>query len=135
MNLISCIDLYLLEKIHPAKFFSVLCVNTSRLKLNFWKRSFRRRPQQVSLRPLQCDVEWFDCDRWKWQTMYISNFRGFILWNVFNSKSIILISITVLLFYLCINTTKYFQFLFHILHIGLHLRNPWRTWGFKKKQK
>ena len=30
---------------------------------------FRQRPQQV----MYCDVECFDCDRWKLQTMYISN--------------------------------------------------------------
>ena len=33
----SCIDLYLIEKICPAKFFSIHCVNTSGLKLNFEK--------------------------------------------------------------------------------------------------
>ena len=31
----SCIDLYLIEKVYPAKFFSIHCVNTSGLKLNF----------------------------------------------------------------------------------------------------
>ena len=62
----SCIDLYLIEKVYPAKFFSIHCVNTSGLKLNFEKgisiQCFRRRPQQVSLRPLHCDVECFDRD-------------------------------------------------------------------------
>ena len=40
LNLMSWTDLYLIEKIYPAKFFSVLCVNTSRLKLNFEKDDF-----------------------------------------------------------------------------------------------
>ena len=42
-----------------------------------WKgisiQCFWGRPQQVNLRPLHCDLECFDCDRWKSQTMYISN--------------------------------------------------------------
>ena len=65
----SCIDLYLIEKVYPATFFSIHCVNTSGLKLNFEKgisiQCFRRRPQQVSIRPvtLHCDIECFDCDR------------------------------------------------------------------------
>ena len=73
LNLMSCIDLYLMEKVYPAKLFSIHYVNTSGLKLNFEKgisiQCFRRRPQQVSLRPLHCDVEYFDCVRWKSQTM------------------------------------------------------------------
>ena len=56
-----CIDLYIIEKVYPAKFFSIHCVNTSGLKLNFEKgisiQCFRRRPQQVSLSPLHCDVD------------------------------------------------------------------------------
>ena len=59
-------DLYLTEKVYPVKFFSFHCVNTSALKLNFEKGismlCFRRRPQQVSLRPLHCKVGRFDCD-------------------------------------------------------------------------
>ena len=47
------------------------------IETQLWKGNsiqyFRRRPQQVSLRPLHCGVEWLDCDRWKSQTMYISN--------------------------------------------------------------
>ena len=47
-------------------FFSIHCVNTSGLKLNFEKgisiQCFRRRPQLVNLRPLRRDVECFDCD-------------------------------------------------------------------------
>ena len=72
-----CIDLYLIKKDYPAKCFSIHCVNTSGLKLNSEKgisiQCFRRRPQQVSLRPLHCDVECFDCDKWKSQTIFISN--------------------------------------------------------------
>ena len=53
----SCVDLYLIETVYPAKFFSIHCVNTSGLKLNFEKeisiQCFRRRPQHVSLRPLK----------------------------------------------------------------------------------
>ena len=70
--LMSCIDLYLIEKIYPAKLFSIHCVNTSGLKLNISIQCFRRRPQQVSLRPLHRDVDSFNCDRWTSQTMYIS---------------------------------------------------------------
>ena len=33
----SCIDLNLIEIVYPAKFFSIHCVNTSGLKLNFEK--------------------------------------------------------------------------------------------------
>ena len=48
----SCIELYLIEKVYPAKFFSIHCVNTSGLKLNFEKgisiQCFRPRPPQVS---------------------------------------------------------------------------------------
>ena len=33
----SCIDLYIIEKVYPAKFFSIHCVNTGGLKLNFEK--------------------------------------------------------------------------------------------------
>ena len=62
-----CINLYLIEKVYPAKFFSIYCVNTSGLKLNFEKgisfQCFQRLPQQVSVRPLHCEVECFDCDR------------------------------------------------------------------------
>ena len=36
----SCIDLYLIEKVYPAKFFSIHCVNTSRLKLSFQSNVF-----------------------------------------------------------------------------------------------
>ena len=35
-----CIDLYLIEKVYPAKLFSIHCVNTSGLKLNFEKGIF-----------------------------------------------------------------------------------------------
>ena len=63
----SCIDLYLIEKDCPAKFFSIHCVNTSGLKLNFKKgisiQCFQRHAQQVSLRPLHCGVGRFNCDR------------------------------------------------------------------------
>ena len=65
----SCIDLYLVKKFYPAKVFSIhwRVINTSGLKLNFEKgisfQCFRRRPQQVGLRPLYGDVECFDCDR------------------------------------------------------------------------
>ena len=50
----ACIDLYLIEKVYPAKFFFLHCVNTSSgLKLNFDKgisiQCFRRRPQQVKV--------------------------------------------------------------------------------------
>ena len=49
----SCIDLYLIEIVYPAKFFSIHCVNTSGLKLNFEKgisiQCFPRRPQQIAL--------------------------------------------------------------------------------------
>ena len=34
LNLMSCIDLYLIEKVYPAKFFSIHCLNTSGSKLN-----------------------------------------------------------------------------------------------------
>ena len=64
LNLMSCIDLYIIEKVFLAIVFSIHCVNTSGLKLNFEKgisiQCFRRRPQQVSLRPLHYDVECFD---------------------------------------------------------------------------
>ena len=33
----SCVDLYLIETVYPAKVFSIHCVNTSELKLNFEK--------------------------------------------------------------------------------------------------
>ena len=36
----SCIDRYLFEKVYPAKFFSIHCVNTSGLKLNFQSNVF-----------------------------------------------------------------------------------------------
>ena len=36
----SCIDLYLIEKVYPAKFFSIHCVNTSGLKLKFQSNVF-----------------------------------------------------------------------------------------------
>ena len=67
-------DLYLIEKFYPAKFFSIHSVNTSGLNLNFEKgisMKFFRRRLQVS--PMHCDVECFDCDRLKSQTMYISS--------------------------------------------------------------
>ena len=54
LNQMSCIDLYLIEKVYPVFFFSIHCVNTSGLKLKF--QCFQRR-----LRPLHCDVECFDC--------------------------------------------------------------------------
>ena len=38
---------------------------------NFNPMCFRRRSQQVNLRPLHCDIKCFDCIRWKSQTMYI----------------------------------------------------------------
>ena len=37
LNLISCIDLYLIEKVYPAKCFFFQCINTSGLKINFEK--------------------------------------------------------------------------------------------------
>ena len=37
LNLMSCIDLYLIEKVYPAKFFSIHCVHKSGLKLNYEK--------------------------------------------------------------------------------------------------
>ena len=67
LNLMSCIDLYLIEKVYPAKYFIIHCVYTSGVKLDFEKgisiQCFQRRPQQVSLRQLHRDVECFDCDR------------------------------------------------------------------------
>ena len=64
-------------KVYLAKVFSIHCVKTSGLKLNSEEEisieCFRRRPQRISLRQLQCDVEYFDCYRSKSQSMYISN--------------------------------------------------------------
>ena len=62
-------NLYLIEKVYPAKSFSIHRVNTSGLKLNFEKemsiQCFRRRPQQVRVCTLHCDVECFDCNQRK----------------------------------------------------------------------
>ena len=75
--IMSCIDLYLIEEVYSAIFFFIHYVNTSGLKLNFEKvipiQCIQRRPQQVSLRPHQCEVEFFCCDRWILRTMYNSN--------------------------------------------------------------
>ena len=73
LNLMSCIDLVsYYESLSCKKFFYSLlkhkCIETQ-----LWKgisiQCFRRRPQQVNLPPLHCDVKCFDCDRRKSQTM------------------------------------------------------------------
>ena len=58
MNLMSCIDRYLFEKVYPAKFFSIHCVNKSGLKLNFQSNVF-----DDIRNTLHCDVECLDCNR------------------------------------------------------------------------
>ena len=67
----SCMDLYLIEKVYPAKYFSIHCVNTSWLKLNF-EREFQSNVfDNVSNKLVSAhDIECFDCDRWKSQ-MYL----------------------------------------------------------------
>ena len=71
LNLMFFFDLNRIEKVYPAKLFSIHCLNTSGLKLNSEEGisilCFPRRTQQV-IRPLHCDVEGFDCDSWKWTT-------------------------------------------------------------------
>ena len=67
LNLMSSIDLYLIEKGYLANFFSIHCEHISGLKLNYEMgiliQCFGRSPQQVSLCPLHCDVDCYDCDR------------------------------------------------------------------------
>ena len=73
LNLTFCINLYLIEKVCPAIFFLYSLRIHKRFETQLSIQCFRRRPQQVSLRPLPCDGECIDYDRWKSQTMYISN--------------------------------------------------------------
>ena len=65
LNLMFCIDLYLIEKVYLANFFSIHCEPISGLKLNYEKgisiQCFGWSPQQVSLRPLRilwCRMFW-----------------------------------------------------------------------------
>ena len=71
LNLISCIDLYLIEKVYLAKCFSIYCVNTSDFEHNF--NPMFSTTSAKRLRALHCDIKCLDCDRWNSQTMYISN--------------------------------------------------------------
>ena len=47
---------------------------------------FRLCQQQVSSPPLHCNVKCFDCNRWKSQTMYISNYCQLVFLKFFNFK-------------------------------------------------
>ena len=73
LSLMFCINLNLIYNVYPARIFSVHCVKIDFIGISIL--CFRRRPQEVSLRPLHCDVKCFDCDKWKSQTMCISNLR------------------------------------------------------------
>ena len=69
-NLMSCIDLYIIEKVYSATFFSIHCVNTGGLKLNFEKGKFN---PMFSMTSAHCTVTSMS---WLWQ-MRTANFQSF----------------------------------------------------------
>ena len=79
----SCIDLYLIEKVYPAKYFSIHCVNTSGVKLNFEKGisipCFRRRPQQIV--SVSCTVTL------NVSTVTVENHKSHVLYYVHDSTT------------------------------------------------
>ena len=58
LNQMSCIDLYLIEKVYLANFFLYSLRKHKWIEIQLSIQCFRRRPQQVSLRPLHCDAAW-----------------------------------------------------------------------------